>query len=88
MKESRFSTANNTKVGDTIRFIEFPFYTGDDRLYNVDVIVTSIKSNKTGKRVEVNFSNGTCVHNIGFNTPFQPLTDKFLSEQSEERGWK
>jgi len=89
MKQARHATANNTKVGDKLEFIQIPYYVDDMRIYKQIFTVREIKISKTGKRVEVFFTPNTkYVGNIGFNTTFQDITDKFLQELIDDRGIK
>lgn len=88
IKKAQFATANNSKVGDKLQLLCIPYYCEDMRIYYIDVTIKSIELSKTGKRVKITYDNGMGVSNIGLNTYFQELTEKFLNKISKERGWR
>ena len=87
-RKAQFATANNSKVGDKLKCLCIPYYVDDMRVYYEEVTIESIEISKTGKRVKVMYSDGRGVSNIGLNTYFQPITDKWIAEMIEERGFK
>jgi len=87
-KKARFSTATNSKIGDTIAFLKIPYSTDDRRMYWEEREITSIELSKTGKRVKVVFNDGYFVDQIAPNTTFESLNDKFLDEMTKELGWR
>lgn len=87
MRTAFTSTANNSKVGETIAFLVMP-YKGDLRLYWEDKTISSIELTKTGKRVVVKFEDGTVVKNIAPNTPFSESPREWLRKIGQERGWR
>jgi hypothetical protein len=78
----------NSKVGDKLSCLCIPYFVDDMRVYYEEVTIESIEVSKTGKRVKVVYSNGSGVSNIGLNTYFQPITDKWVAEMINERGLK
>ena len=89
MKDARFTTANQVETGTEVEFIILPSQYDkhkDKRMFKEVTTVTDIIPNKSGKRVEVKFSNGHCVFNIGWNTPFSQISDKCLKEHKEQYG--
>jgi hypothetical protein len=87
-KKARYSTATNSKVGDTIAFLKIPYYTDDKRMYWEERKIISIELSKTGKRVKVVFNDGYIVDQIAPNTNFEYLNDKFLDKMTKELGWR
>jgi len=87
-KKDRYATANNINIGDTVEFLQIPYYTEDLRMFWVSRTVENIKLSETGKRVTVSFTDGHYVSNIGPNTPFCDITDKFMKRMEKERGWR
>ena len=87
-KKDRYSTANNSKVGDVIQFLQIPYFQDDLRMFWIERVIKSIELSKTGKRVKVNFEDGYVVDNISPNTTFSDVNDKFMKRVESERGWK
>jgi hypothetical protein len=87
-KKAQFTTYNNSKVGDVIEFLEIPYYQDDLRMYYSKRTITEMKLSKSGKRIIVTYDNGYGTSNIGLNTYFQELSDKFLNKMIEKRGWR
>ena len=87
-KKAQFTTYNNSKVGDVIEFLEIPYYQDDLRMYYSKRTITEMKLSKSGKRINVTYDNGYVTSNIGLNTYFQELSDKFLNKMIEKRGWR
>jgi hypothetical protein len=88
-KKAQFATYNNCKVGDVIEFLEIPYYKDDLRMYYSKRTITEMKLSKSGKRITVTYDNGfDPTSDIGLNTYFQELSNKFLNEMIEERGWR
>ena len=88
IKKAQFATYYNSKVGDVLEFLEIPYFQDDLRMYYVKRTITKIELTKTGKRIVVTYDKGANNENIGLNTSFQPLTEKFLNEKIKTRGWK
>lgn len=87
-KKDRYSTSNNTKVGDVIDFLQIPYFKDDLRMYWKKRTCTSIELSKTGKRVKVAFDDGYIISNQAPNTAFCDVNDKFMKRMEKERGWK
>lgn len=87
-KKAQFATYNNSKVGDTIEFLEIPYYKDDLRMYYSKRVITKMELSKTGKRIIVTYDNGLKTSDIGLNTYFQEISNKFLNEMIKERGLK
>jgi len=87
-KKDRYSTANNSKVGDVIKFLQIPYFQDDSRMFWIERTITSIELSKTGKRVKVTFDDDFSVSNIAPNTPFCDVNDKFMTRMESERGWR
>jgi len=88
IKKAEFSTYYNSKVGDVIEFLEIPYFQDDLRMYYSKKTITKMELSKTGKRIIVTYDNGDVTSDRGLNTSFQQLTEKFLNEMIEKRGWK
>lgn len=87
-KKAQFATYNNCKVGDIIEFLKIPYYEDDLRMYYIKKTIVKMELSKTGKRITVTYDDGSCTVDIGLNTYFQELSNKFLNEMIEERGWR
>ena len=87
-KKDRYSTANNSKVGDVIQFLQIPYFQDDLRMFWIERVIKSIELSKTGKRVKVNFVDGYVVDNIAPNTTFSDVNDKFMQRMESQRGWR
>ena len=87
-KKDRYSTANNSKVGDVVQFLQIPYFQDDLRMFWIERVIKSIELSKTGKRVKVNFEDGYVVDNIAPNTTFSDVNDKFMQRMESERGWR
>ena len=85
---AQHSTANNSKVGTVINFLEVPNFKDDLRLYYVQRTIKDIQLTKSGKRVIVEFTDGYVISDQSPNTTFQQHNDKFVKEIAAERGWK
>jgi hypothetical protein len=88
IKKAQFATANNSKIGDKLAFLVIPYYKEDMTIFYKESIIDKIIISKTGKRVEVIFTDGKTIGNQGLNTPLQVLTDKFINEIATVRGWR
>ena len=87
-KKDRYSTANNSRVGDVIQFLQIPYFKDDLRMFWIERTIESIELSKTGKRAKVTFNDGFIVSNIAPNTAFCDVNDKFMERMEKERGWK
>jgi hypothetical protein len=87
-KKDRYSTANNSKVGDVVQFLQIPYFQDDLRMFWIERVIKSIELSKTGKRVKVNFEDGYVVDNIAPNTTFSDVNDKFMQRMESQRGWR
>jgi len=87
-KKDRYSTANNSEVGDVVQFLQIPYFQDDLRMFWIERVIKSIELSKTGKRVKVNFEDGYVVDNIAPNTTFSDVNDKFMQRMESQRGWR
>jgi hypothetical protein len=88
MKDARYTKAKDVKVGDTVSFVEIPYYVEDLRMSFFESKVTKIEPTKSGKRVVVHFNNYPCSKTMSENTVLQSSPESFWNKMTSERGWK